>query len=100
MAPRSLQELWLAAPDGKLSAREQARAWALREAWRAGGKPLHGVISFVARGVSTNTGGQPGGPAPTPSAVQQLFRRMDRDEQWFPGKLTCAPPPAAGNRVV
>ena len=30
----SLKELWLAGKDGGLSAREQLKAWALREAWQ------------------------------------------------------------------
>ena len=38
MAAPQLCDLWLSAPEGKLCAREQAKAWAFREAWRAEGK--------------------------------------------------------------
>ena len=48
MAAPALSDLWLVAPEGKLCAREQAKAWALREAWRAEGKGAYGLLSFVA----------------------------------------------------
>ena len=30
---QELEQFWLGAPEGKLCAREQAKAWALRELW-------------------------------------------------------------------
>ena len=35
---QQLEQLWLSAPEGKLCAREQAKAWALREVWLEDGK--------------------------------------------------------------
>jgi len=39
--------LWLQAPEGKLCGREQAKAWALREVWRAEGKGDYGMYLFI-----------------------------------------------------
>eukprot|EP00973_Karenia_brevis_P011413 1546337-Karenia_brevis.AAC.1 len=37
-AQDALRQAWLAGKEGGLSAREQAKAWALRELWLADGK--------------------------------------------------------------
>ena len=47
-AQEALKSFWLQAPDGRLCAREQAKAWALREVWRAEGNGDHGLYSWVA----------------------------------------------------
>ena len=77
----TLRELWLGGADGTLCAREQAKAWGLREAWRADGKSPYGLLAFVACKLRKNGGG-----APNYQAVQQLFAKMDEDDDWFPGK--------------
>ena len=43
-----MRALWLEAPEGKLCGREQAKAWALREVWRADGRSDYGMHLFVA----------------------------------------------------
>ncbi len=37
-----LQAAWTGGTDGRLSAASQAKAWALREAWRADDRGSHG----------------------------------------------------------
>ena len=58
-ALQQLEKLWLASPEGKLRAREQAKAWALRETWVAEGKGQHGLYSFVASRVQKTKDGKP-----------------------------------------
>ena len=86
MAAPALSDLWLVAPEGKLCAREQAKAWALREAWRAEGKGAYGLLSFVAARVKTTRNGKPAGACPTAAAMHQFFEKVDADAEWFPGK--------------
>ena len=76
-----LEELWLGGPSGHLCALEQAKAWALREVWRADGKGNYGLCAFIAKRVLKNDGAHP-----TSHAVWQLFERIDNDKAWFPGK--------------
>ena len=64
-----MSDLWLVAPEGKLCAREQAKAWALREAWRAEGKGAYGLLSVVAARVKTTRNGKPAGACPTAAAM-------------------------------
>ena len=35
LSQEELRIVWLQSPEGKLCGREQAKAWALREVWRA-----------------------------------------------------------------
>ena len=44
----SLQELWLGGKAGCFSAREQLKAWALREAWRQNNEGSHGMLTWIA----------------------------------------------------
>ena len=83
-----LRDLWLQAPEGKLCAREQAKAWALREVWRAEGKGTYVMYPFIAGKVSKMSGGQPSGGPPGASALQEFFDKVDKDPEWFPGKTT------------
>ena len=76
-----LRAAWLEGQQGRLSAQGEARAWALREAWKATQKTTYGMLSFVASHVTKVGGGQP-----TPSAVQQFFEKVDADPEWYPGK--------------
>ena len=75
-----LRKLWLEAPPGKLAAREQAKAWALREMWVESGKSEHGMKAYIA-GKLTRQGSGP----PTSEAVRQLLEKMDGDPEWFLG---------------
>ena len=76
-----LRKAWLQGKDGSLPAREQAKAWALREVWRQDQKPEYGMNTFIATKVTKQGGG-----APSPQAIIKLFMRIDADEDWFPGK--------------
>lgn len=78
-----LRSVWLDGKDGCLSGREQAKAWALREVWRASGKGDHGMLTHIAGKLVKQGGG--GGP-PTGEAVRQFFLKIDDDDDWFPGK--------------
>ena len=78
-----LRKAWTEGRTGTLSALSEAKAWALREVWRAQGKGDWGVTSFVAERVEKIGGGNPG-----TAAISKFFQKVDSDSQWFPGKLT------------
>ena len=81
VASTHLQALWLRAPDGCLSPWQQARALAFREASRE----LHGgkdMLDWIARRLLLAGGGHP-----QKACVCKLFKRVDADPDWFPGKL-------------
>ena len=82
----SLRDAWLHAPDGRLCAREQAKAWALREIWNEEGKSSYGLLPWVAQRLKTNVGGSPTGDPPSPPAIAQFFSKLDDDPDWYPGK--------------
>ena len=88
---QQLEQLWLSAPEGKLCAREQAKAWALREVWLEDGKGQHGLYTFVAGCVQKTANGKPQGGAPTANSVKEFFEKVDADPHWFPGKHSGAP---------
>ena len=44
--PSALEVAWLSGGDGLLCAREQAKAWALREAWNEEGKSTYGLLTY------------------------------------------------------
>ena len=81
-----LRHAWLVGAEGRLSGREQAKAWALREVWRADGKKAYGMYEFIATRVRKTHNGEPVGDHPSTAAVLQLFAKMDNDSDWFPGK--------------
>ena len=76
-------QAWFNGRKGHLSAMGEAKAWALREAWRDKDEGLYGMLPYIAGKVYKNG---PGKKHPSPSAVSQLFSRMDGDKHWFPGK--------------
>ena len=82
----AVRDAWLAGPEGRLCGREQAKAWALREVWRAEGKPAHGMLPFVSARVKKTKRGKPGREAPTRPAMQQFFKKVDAGPEWYPGK--------------
>ena len=65
-----LRTLWLEAKSGALTAREQAKAWALRDAWRDSGKTEHGMCTYIA-GKLTKTDGA----APKSESVKKLLEK-------------------------
>ena len=76
-----LRQAWLKGKDGYLPAREQAKAWALREVWKQMGKADHGMKTFIASKVKKQGGGNP-----SSEAIRQFFEKIDADREWFPGK--------------
>ena len=85
-AQELLRDAWLCGPDDRLCGREQAKAWALREYWREHHDSEHGLFAFVASKVRKNKRGKPSGANPTGEAMKEFFRKIDEDEEWFPGK--------------
>ena len=84
----ALRKAWLSGRSGNLCPQQEAKAWALREAWREI-KPEknYGMLEFVASrvckvGVDNPVGGGP----PSTAAVSKFFVRVDADPDWFPGK--------------
>ena len=85
-----LRSVWLQAPEGKLCGREQAKAWALREVWRAEGRGDYGMYPFIAGKVKKTFQGKPKGASPGVSAIKEFFDKTDNDPEWFPGKASDA----------
>ena len=85
-SPEVLKNLWLQAPEGKLCGREQAKAWALREVWQDQEKSSYGMLPFIASRLCKMADGKPTGEPPSKQAVEQLFEKIDADQEWFPGK--------------
>lgn len=86
-AQEQLQAAWLKGREGGLPAWEEAKAWALREVWRSEHKSDHGLLPFVAqRVVKYSEDKKKQGKHPSPSAISQLYDKMDEDKEWFPGK--------------
>ena len=82
-----LQEAWLGGCEGTMSAQTQARAWALREAWKdEHGEKIYGMLSHIASKVYTITPPRARKEHPSTSALHQLFQKMDQDSGWFPSK--------------
>ena len=77
----SLKEVLLGGKDGCLSAREQLKAWALREAWRQQNDGVYGMHTWIAERLTKNGGGQP-----TNNSVKEFLEKVDTDQEWFPGK--------------
>ena len=98
-----LRDSWLTAREGTLCAREQARAWALREIWietnvqrkvarsKLSRTDLYGMIAFVRNRVLV-TGKTT--HHPSTQSLADLFHKIDSDSGWFPGKkgVGAAPP--------
>ena len=77
---------WTDGPDGRLCAREQAKAWALREVWQEQGNATYGLLPFVSCRVRKTKNGKPTGDHPTEAALHQFFEKVDADPDWYPGK--------------
>ena len=81
-----LAALWLNAPEDRLCGREQAKAWALREVWRADGKGKHGMLTFIASKLQKTKDSLPQGDPPGVSALSEFFEKIDDDPNWFPAR--------------
>ena len=83
-----LQEAWLEGCEGSMSAQTQARAWALREAWKdEHGEKTYGMLTHIASKLYVTTPPKAKKKHPTTPALWQLFEKIDGDEKgWFPGK--------------
>ena len=75
-----LAELWLHAQPGRLSAKEQLRAMALRDAMQDL-KDGQVNLQWIANKLTVGGGG-----CPTREAVRLLLLRIDGDSEWYPGK--------------
>ena len=83
---QELEQFWLGAPEGKLCAREQAKAWALRELWLGEGWGQHGLYSYVAKRLRTTKDGKPMGGTPVAQSITEFYDKIDADPHWYPGK--------------
>ena len=83
-----LRDVWWRAPEGKLCGREQAKAWALREVWRAEDKSDYGMLTFIAGKLNKTSGGMPGGGPPNRASMKEFFDKIDADPDWHPGKAS------------
>ena len=82
-----LEEAWLGGRVGNMTGMEEARAWALREAWQDEGKSSYGMLTHIASKVHKIAPNKRAKKEhPSPSALSQLFAKMDSDPEWYPGK--------------
>ena len=83
-----LQEAWLGGMVGCMSGQTQAKAWALREAWKdQQGDKTYGMQTHIASKLYVISPPKEKKEHPTPSALAQLFQKIDSDKEgWFPGK--------------
>ena len=82
----TLQDAWLNWPKNKFGAKGEALAWALRKAWFASGNGKYGMLGFVQEHTTID------GHAPRPSTLTDLYKKIDADPEWYPGKLAGAAP--------
>ena len=75
-----LAKPWLHAQPGRLSAKEQLRAMALRDAMKDL-KDGQVNLQWIANKLTVGGGG-----CPTREAVRLLLLRIDSDSEWYPGK--------------
>ena len=85
-----LRNAWLGGRDGRLCGREQAKAWALREAWQLQKDSSYGMVQFVCERVRANKNGKPNGDHPKHGSMVEFFSKVDADPDWFPGKTSGA----------
>ena len=78
-----LRKAWLDDRHGNLNAFGEAKAWALREIWRAvHDNNDYGMLPSVAARVKKCGTGE----SPSKAALFQLFQKVEADDEWFPGK--------------
>ena len=83
---RQLSQLWKRArKDGCMSPWQQAKVYALHEAWKEmHGDKTYGKYEWIADRVYVQG---PDNVHPSTEAITQLIKKMTDDEGWFPGKL-------------
>jgi len=82
-----LKEAWISGREGSMSGQTQAKAWALREVWKEEhGETAYGMLIHIPSKLYTITPPRGKKEHPSPSALKQLFAKMDHDGDWFPGK--------------
>ena len=69
-----------------MSALNQARAIALRQAWRDLKDSEYGMLAYIRQKVEKIGEGRPSDRRPTDGALVKFFKRVDADAEWFPGK--------------
>ena len=85
VAASALRTMWCEGKKGKMCPKEQAKAWALREAWRElHGESTYGMCKWIAARVFT-VGNPP--KHPSIAAVQQFLDKVIEDPEWHPGKM-------------
>ena len=77
----SLEKLWKAAPDGRLSALEQLKVVAMRDVQVS----MDGEANMAEIARRATLAGEDGGN-PSREAVRLLLEKVDGDSGWFPGK--------------
>ena len=83
-----LKEAWLGGVVGCMSGQMQAKAWALREAWKdQHGDKTYGMLTDIASKLYVIGPPRARKEHPTVNAVMQFYQRVDSDvEGWYPGK--------------
>ena len=83
-----LREAWVGGMVGCMSGQTQAKAWALREAWRdEHGDTTCGMLTHIASKLYVISPPKAKKEHPTTSALTQFFQKIDSDKEgWFPGK--------------
>ena len=83
-----LREAWVGGMVGCMSGQTQAKAWALREAWRdEHGDTTYGMLTHIASKLYVISPPKAKKEHPTTSALTQFFQKIDSDKEgWFPGK--------------
>ena len=83
-----LKEAWLGGVVGCMSGQMQAKAWALREAWKdQHGDKTYGMLTDIASKLYVIGPPRAKKEHPTVNAVMQFYQRVDSDvEGWYPGK--------------
>ena len=85
MAASALRTMWCEGKKGRMCPKEQAKAWALREAWRElHGESTYGMCKWIAARVF-KVGNPP--KHPSVAAVQQFLDKVIEDPEWHPGKI-------------
>ena len=83
-----LKEAWLGGMVGCMSGQTQAKAWALREAWKdEHGDKTYGMLTHIASKLHVISPPRAKKEHPTTSALNQFFQKVDSDKEGrFPGK--------------
>ena len=80
VAASALRTMWCEGKKGRMCPKEQAKAWALREAWRElRGESTYGMCKWIAARVF-KVGNPP--KHPSVAAVQQFLDKVIEDPEW------------------